>query len=171
MERNAEYVRIGLKTLAKRIRGNAAIKQQPQIKSIKLPIIRMAPQSAAGTLGSILDASKLLKEQISLQMDGYFDRIDMGMHIRHSTGDDGFQFPLVLGSLFPESFLAETVRVQILSVEEDQRSELWLHAKDQNIEPGMSRIWLGSNVSPLGSIANATVAHHGYRRCFQHRMS
>ena len=82
-------------------------------------------------------------------MDDYFDQIDMGTYVRHSPDDDSFQFPLQLRSLLPESFLAESVRVQILGVEEDQRSELWLHANGQNIKPGVSKIWLGSNVSRL----------------------
>ena len=165
LERNTDYVRIGLKTLAKRIQANAALQQQSPSKSMKLTNIRQASASAASSLTSILNTSKLLKEQISLSMDGYFDRIDMGMYVRHSNDDDAFEFPLVLRSLLPESFLAESMRVQILSVEEGQRSELWLHANDQNIEPGMCKIWLRSNVSPLGSTVNAAVAHKAHRRC------
>lgn len=80
-------------------------------------------------------------------MDIYLDRIDMGLHMRHSPNDDSFEFPLVLRSLLPESFLAESVRAQILGVEEDLHPELWLHANGQNIEPGTCKIWLRSNVS------------------------
>lgn len=145
MERNEDYVRIGLKVLAKTIRSKAAIEQQPQETLTKLANIHQPRQCAMGSLSGILSASKSLKELVSLPMDTYFDPIDMGMYVRHSPDDDGFQFPLVLRSLLPESFLAESVRVQILSVEEDQRSELWLHANGQNIEPGTSSIWLGSN--------------------------
>lgn len=165
-ERNADYVRIGLKTMAKSIQRKDAIRQQPQSELMRLAGIDQASRSAS-SLSSILKASELLKEQLSLPMDDYFDRVDLGMYIRHSTDDDGFQFPLVLRSLLPESFFAESVQVQILSVGEDQRSELWLHADGQNIRPGMSRIWLGSNVSPLRSTANAMVADSGYRRCSQ----
>ena len=147
LERNDDYIRIGLMILAKTARSNSAVRQQPQINSIKLANILQPPQSAAGSLSEILSASKLLKEQIPVTMDTYFDRIDMGMYVRHSPDDDGFQFPLVLRSLLPESFLADSVRVQILSVKEDQRSELWLYANGQNIETGTSRIWLRSNVS------------------------
>ena len=166
LERNVDYVRIGLKMLSKRIQGNAALQQQSPIESMKLANIRQASGSAASSFTSILKASKLLKEQISLSMDGYFDRIDMGMYVRHSNDDDAFEFPLVLQSLLPESFLAESMRVQILSVEEGQRSELWLHANNQSIEPGMCKIWLRSKVSPLGLTVNAAVAHKGRRRCF-----
>lgn len=166
-EQNEDYVRIGLKILAKTIRSTAAIRQQPQSKSLKLANVHQPPQSATGSLSSILSASKLLKIQITLPMDAYFDRIDMGAYVRHSPDDDGFQFPLVLRSLLPEKFLAESVRVQILSVEGDHRSELWLQANGQIIEPGTSRIWLRSNVSRFHSIPNATVAHKADRRCFQ----
>ena len=165
LERNTDYVRIGLKTLAKRIQANAALQQQSPSKSMKLTNIRQASASAASSLTTILNTSKLLKEKISLSMDGYFDRIDMGMYVRHSNDDDAFEFPLVLRSLLPESFLAESMRVQILSVEDGQRSELWLHANDQSIEPGMCKIWLRSNVSPLGSTVNAAVAHKAHRQC------
>lgn len=171
MERNEDYVRIGLKVLAKTIRSKAAIKQQPQETLTKLANIHQPRQCAMGSLSGILSASKSLKELVSLPMDTYFDPIDMGMYVRHSPDDDGFQFPLVLRSLLPESFLAESVRVQILSVEEDQRSELWLHANGQNIEPGTSSIWLGSNVSWFCSTPYATVAHNAYRRCSQLGMS
>ena len=167
LERNADYVRIGLKTLAKRIRAKAVIQQQSSAESMKLAHVHQVSRSAANSLSSILDISRLLENQVSLSMDNYFDCIDLGLHVRHSTDDDGFQFPLVLRSLLPESFLAESVRVQILSVEEGQRFELWLDAKDQNIEPGSSRIWLGSNVSPLRSSFNATVADNRNSRCSQ----
>lgn len=164
-KRNADYVPIRLKTMAKSIQRQDAIRQQPQSELMRLASINQASGSAS-SLSSILKSSKLLKEQLSLPMDDYFDRVDLGMYVRHSTDDDGFQFPLVLRSLLPESFVAESVQVQILSIGEDQRSELWLHANGQNIRPGMSRIWLGSNVSPLRSTANAMVADGGYRRCF-----
>ena len=149
MSPNAEYVRIRMKTLAKTTGGKAASGQQPQTIPMKLANFHQSSKSARGSLSLILSASKLLKEQISLPMDDYFDQIDMGIHVRHSPDDDSFQFPLQLRSLLPESFLAESVRVQILGVEEDQRSELWLQANGQNIEPGVSKIWLGSNVSRL----------------------
>ena len=159
LERNADYVRIGLKTLARKIQGNAALQQQSPTESMKLANIRHASASTANSLTTILNTSKLLNEQISLSIDGYFDRIDMGMYLRHSNDDDAFEFPLVLRSLLPESFLAESVRVHILSVEEGQRSEVWLHANNQSIKPGMCKIWLRSNVSPLDSTVNAVVAH------------
>ena len=162
-ERNADYVRTGLKTLAKKIQGQATIQQQSPRESMTLANVYQASVSAGSGLSSILNTSNLLKEQMSVSMDGYFDRIEMGMYIRHSINDDGFQFPLVLRSLLPESFRAESVRVQILSVEESQHFELWLHANGQSIEPGMCRIWLGSNVSPLNSTVNAMVAHSGSR--------
>ena len=167
LERNEDYVRIALKMMVKTIRSEAAIGQQSQVNSTKLANRRQSPQGATGSLSGILSASNSLEEQIPLPMDAYFDRIDMGMYVRHSPDDDGFQLPLMLRSLLPESFLAESVRVQILSVEEDQPFELWLHANGQNIEPGTSRIWLNSNVSRLLSTPHATVAHNAYRRCFQ----
>lgn len=145
--RNEDYVRIGLKTLAKKIQIKADIRQQPRINSMKIESIRQPPPSAASSLSGILRTSKLLKEHIGLPMETYFDRIDMGMYVHHSSDDDGFQFPLVFRSLLLESFFAESVRVQLLSIEEDQRSELWLHANGQEIGPGTSKIWLRAKVS------------------------
>lgn len=171
LARNEDYVRIGLKILAKKIRSNIAFIQQSQIDMMNPEDIRQPAQSATGSLSGIISASKLLKEHLPLPMDIYFDRIDLGRYVRHSPDEDGFQFPLILRSLFPESFLAESVRVQIISVEEDQRSELWLYANAQKIEPGTSRIWLSSNVSRFRSTFNVTVAHNAYRRCIQPGMS
>ena len=171
LARNEDYVRIGLKILAKKTRSSTALSQQSQNSSMNPEDICPSAQSATSSLGGVISASKLLKEQITLPMDVYFDRIDVGRYLRHSPSDDGFQFPLILRSLFPESFLAESVRVQIISVEEDQRSELWLYASAQKIEPGMSRIWLSSNVSHFRSISKVTVAHNAYRQCFQPGMS
>ena len=147
LQRNYDYIRVGLRILAETVRNNATVRQQPKVNPIKLVHTRPPPHSAAGSLSGVLSASKALKENLSVPMDTYFNRIEMGLYVRHSPDDDGFEFPLVLGSLFPESFLAESVGVQILSVNEDQRSELWLHANCQNIEPGTSKIWLRSNVS------------------------
>ena len=119
-----------------------------------------------GSLGEIFSASNLSKEQITLPMNDYFDHIDMGIYVRHSPDDDGFQFPFLFRSLLPESFFAESVRVQISSIDGDQRSELCLHASGQYIEPGMSKIWLGSNVS-RSRFLRASVAHDGHRQCSQ----
>ena len=149
VEPNANYVRIGMKTLAKKTRSKAASGQQPRMDSMKLANAYQSSKSSTGSLSLILSASRLLKEQVLLPMDEYFDQIDMGIYVRHSPDDDSFQFPLLLRSLLPESFLAESVQVQILGVEQDQRSELWLHAHGQNIEAGVSNIWLASNVSRL----------------------
>ena len=148
MERNEDYVRIGLKILARTIRSRAAIRQQPQISSMKPANARCPPQSATASLSGIISASKILKEPITLPTDNYFDNIDMGTYVCHSPDDDGFQFPLILGSLLTESLLAESVRVQIVSTE-DHPFELWLHASGQKIEPGTSRIWVRSNVRPF----------------------
>ena len=171
IERKEDYVRMRLKILAKTSRRNAATGQQARINSVKPVNTRQPPQKASRSLSSIFSTSKRLKEQILLPMETYYDRIDLGIYVRHSSIDDSFQLPLSLGSLLPESFLAESVRVQILSVEEDQRSELWLHADNQKIEPGTSRIWLVSNVSQFCSTLNATIAHNAYRRCSQHGTS
>ena len=149
MERNADYVRVGMEKLVLMIQGKAAVKRQSQIDSMRPANFSQPSQRAGCSLSGVLTASKLLEEKILLPMDSYFDHIDMEIHVRHSADDDGFQLPLVLRSLLPESFVAESARVQILSVEQDQRSELWLHANGQNIEPGMSRIWLDSKVGRL----------------------
>lgn len=148
VERNEDYVRIGMKTLAKKIRGGASIRKQAQSHSMKLTNNCRPLQSAnslIGSLSKIFSSSTLLKEQMTFPMNDYFDCIDMGIYVRHSPDDDGFQFPLVLRSLLPDSFLAESVRVRIQSIDGDQLSEICLHAIDQYIEPGMSKLWLGSN--------------------------
>ena len=147
LQRDDDYNRVGLRILAETVRSDATVRQRSKVNPMKLVHTRQPPHSAAGSLSGVLNASKSLKENLPVQMDTYFNRIEMGLYVRHSPYDDGFEFPLVLGSLFPESFLAESVGVQLLSVKEDQRSELWLHADCQNIEPGTSRIWLRSNVS------------------------
>lgn len=167
MEQNDDYVRIGFKILAKTIRSKAATGQQPQVNSIKFTNICQPPLSATSSLSDILSASNSLKDPLTLPMDTYFDRIDMGMYMRHSPDDDGFELSLILRSLLPESFLAESVRAQILGVEEDLHPELWLHASGQNIEPGVCRIWLRSNVSQCSCIPRAMVAHNAHRRCSQ----
>lgn len=171
MERVEDYVRVGLRILAKTIRSQAAMSQQPQMKLTKLANCSRSPQNVTGSLSGILSASKSLKDQISMPMDTYFDRIDVGMYVRHSPSDDSFQFPLNLRSLLPEGFLAESVRVQILSVEEEQRSELWLDANGQYIESGTSQIWLRSNVSRSRSTLDVMVAQNAHRGCFQAGMS
>ena len=167
VEQNADYVRISMKMMAKRMRGEIAIKHQSQVNSKKPANGIQYLHRATGSLSGILNISKLLEEQVMLPMDSYFDQIDMGIHIRHSADNDGFQFPLILRSLLSESFVADSIRVQIVRTEQDQRSELWLHASNQTIEVGKSVMWLGAKVSPLCFIPRVTVAHNGYRRCFQ----
>ncbi len=126
-----EYVRIKLKALAKMIHGR---NQRPL-------------ENATGYLGEVMNASITLGAEISVAMNDYFDNIQLGKYIRHFADRDGFELQLNVRSLLPVDLPIDSMRVSLLCVEEDQRSELWMAtAGPQIIKQGLGEITLESNV-------------------------
>ncbi|KAK4698015.1 trafficking protein particle complex subunit 10, partial [Lecanoromycetidae sp. Uapishka_2] len=154
-----EYVRIALRTLAKIIHSTSGASKQ----------LRIGVKRGAGTLQpisntkvdirEIIAASQPLTQAVLVPLDHYFNDIHLDKYIGQSPQHDGFVVSLRMQSLLPGSFEATSVKVKMLAIGEEQRSELWLSTDGtRSIKTGMVNIKLNSNMMlpgwyTLGSIA------------------
>lgn len=141
-----DYVRIALRTLAKAVRSTSRATTESRTGSIE-PRAWHTLSSTTVCLKDIIAASVSLDQPVSVPMDQYFDNVRLDTHILHSPDHDGFTLNLQLRNLVPEAMEAVTVRARLISVGEEQRSELWLTTDGVRVvKPGMARITLRSNV-------------------------
>ena len=147
LRRIEDYVRIALRTLAKAVRSTSRATTESRTGSIEQPRAWHTLSSTTVCLKDVIAASVSLDQPVSVPMDQYFDNIRLDTHILHSLDHGGFTLNLQLRNLIPEDMEAVTVRARLISVGEEQRSELWLAAECvQVVKPGMARITLRSNV-------------------------
>lgn len=134
--RNEEYVRVGLKIVAKVVRESEIFfKFQPDIAS-----------KALG-LSDLVVASRSLGEPIPVSIDNYFGDISLDPYPQHYNDHDGFQLQLRLRNRTSQALEAEQIRVQIVSLEEDHQSNLWLAAEGVHfLPPGAATIPVGTKV-------------------------
>lgn len=136
MSRVEDYIQVGLKIVAKLVHENEApFSIQPNI----------GPKPSS--LNFLISASKSLEEPISVSMNKYFRNITVDPYLHHCKDHDGFQLQLRLRNCTLEAVEAQQIQVQIVSIEEEHRSELWLTAEGFHIlESGVADILLGTKV-------------------------
>ena len=135
LDRNQEYIAVALHILEKIVQRR-----------------RIAPRhqmsgNASGHLRELISASKSLDQPISIPMGNYFGDIRLDPFLHHSDVHDGFRLLLQFLYLMPGSLVAQNVRARIVTVDEEQRNEIWLAAEgNERLEPGSVKVLLGSNV-------------------------
>ena len=124
-----EYVSVALRALASACTGSSA---------------------SIGSMWSLKDlirASAKIHEHISVPFDQYFLERNLDPYISHYTDHDGFKTTTHFRSMLSETFEAKSVQVRIVSIAEEQQSEVWLSsAVGKSIKPGMNKIEVGSKV-------------------------
>lgn len=146
MSLDEEYIQVGLKLVAKVVRG----KEAPFT-------IQPSDGPKQVSLKNLISASRSLGEPISVSMDQYFCNIEVDPYLHHCKDHDGFQLQLRLCNCTSEAIGAQHIQIQIISVEEEHRSELWLTAERFHVlEPGMVTVLLGTKVckKALDSLIN-----------------
>ncbi|MCJ1467387.1 hypothetical protein MMC07_006011 [Pseudocyphellaria aurata] len=136
MSRIEEYIHVGLKLVAKLVHEKEA------------PFsIRPNNRSKPLSLNILISASKSLRRPISVSMNKYFRNITVDPYLHHCKDHDGFQLQLRLRNCTLETIEAEQIQAQIVSMEDEHRSELWLTAEGFHVlEPGVVDILLGTKV-------------------------
>lgn len=135
--RDEEYVRVGLKIVAKVVRDSK------NLFKVQQNII-----SKALCLPDLILASRSLGEPISVSIDSYFGDISLDPYPQHYNDHDGFQLQLKFQNRTSQALEVEQIRVQIVSLEEDHQSSLWLAAEGVHIlAPGAATILVGTKVS------------------------
>lgn len=131
-----EYVRIGLKMVAKLVRQSRSPLRVQPIAAYK-----------SLSLSDLISTSKSLGEPITVPLEKYFRDITVDPYPRHYDDHDGFQLQLRLWNGTIGAIEAQQIQVQISNIEEDVHSETWLTSENFHIlEPGVVTILLGTKV-------------------------
>ena len=151
LDQTEDYVRIGLKVLAKTYRSRFG-SSQSQVNNAD-DLASCEPRDGSEqSLGALLTASKSLNDPVSLPLLDYFDHVHLSSHIQHSQERGAFSLDLHFRSLLPEQFQAESIRAELICTVQSQNTRLALVAGDaQIISPGMMKVMI---VSKVGSIWN-----------------
>lgn len=124
LERNEEYVDTALKILAKQIQDGKADSEEADVKSLSNRILK--PGGGVKYLEDAIAVSRSLQTSLSVPIDQYFGEMVLDPRIRHEDGKDGSSVHLGLHHVMTEKLLVDEVKVRLVSVDEDQRSEVWL---------------------------------------------
>lgn len=124
LERNEEYVGIALKILAKQVQVWKSELEEAHVKSLSRRKIKLG--GGVRYLEDAVAVSRSLEKAISVPIDHYFGPVVLDPQICHQDGKDGFLMHLSLQHVMQEDLLVDEVKVCLISVDEDQRSELWL---------------------------------------------
>lgn len=121
LERNEEYVDVALRILAKQVQGWKADLEEADVK-----LLSRRTRGGVQYLEDAVAVSRSLQKGLSVPIDQYFGEVVLDPQISHKDGKDGFTMHLSLHHILKENLLVDEVKVRLVSVDEDQRSELWL---------------------------------------------
>lgn len=170
LERNEEYVGIGLKILAKlveRMRGDVDGPRQSSLSTID----RRYPDTAQ-YLEDIVRVSKTLDQSSVVRLEDYFDPFSLDPRVRHQEGRDGFEIQLQTNHIMQAELQAEEVQIRLVSVQEDNRHEFWLSKRNPALwKPGAINIVVESQTMQPGLYAMKEIVIRAGNVTFQHDAS
>lgn len=140
LSRTQEFIRAGLQILAK------ATRQGPMSFFTKQDTPHV-PGGFGHYLRDIIKASESLEGTISAPLGRHFGNVSLEPYIQHFKERDGFQLSLELESLMPEAFEAHSIRVKLVSVNEEQRCNIWLGTETRvYLRQGPNRVIIQTTV-------------------------
>lgn len=136
LSRADDYIRIGLKVVAKLACGNATASRY-----------RWRQDTMSFGLTELILASRQVDQAISVPMDSYFCGIVIDPYPRPHADHDGFQMKIHVHSLMQEVLEAQQIQISLISVEDDHRSELSLTTNIiYSLKPGTTIVFVETNV-------------------------
>ena len=136
INQNEEFVRIGLKIVAK-----LAIENRTNSRN------RDTLERKAPSLADLIVASTTLAKQLTVPLHDFFRNITVDPYVRPYNDHDGFYLQFRLTNLTSDVIEAQSIRAKLTSIDEGHPAELWVVAdKVTLIQPGITVISLGSKV-------------------------
>lgn len=136
MGRDDDYIRIGLKIVAKLAGGNATASRD-----------RWRQDTMSFSLTELISASRKVDHAIAVPMDSYFGSIVLDPYPRPYDDHDGFQLQIQVHSLMQEVLEPQHIQMNLVSVDDDHRSELCLTTNvTHSLKPGITKVLVGTNV-------------------------
>lgn len=133
LDRKEEYVSIALKIIAKQVEAKRRLGDGLH-RQMQKPSLTISG-SSRDWLNSLIEASKSLKRQIITPIERYFGQVSLSAQVKHHKERDSFYLQLNIKADLPEVFNADEVRVCLVQILQEQRTELWLSAGNVRIAP------------------------------------
>ena len=148
LDRKEEYVSVALKIVAKQVETNR--RSRDNWKAGLPKSNSAATEASRSYLHNLITTSKSLERQIVAPVERYFGHVSLDSQIRHNEKHDSFHLLLKLKLQALETLPAEEIRVCLVRMTEEQRSELWLTAANAKMAAGeVTNISVASRVSFL----------------------
>ena len=146
LDRKEEYVSVALKIVAKQVEAKRRLRDNWKA-DLPRPSSAVS-ETSESYLHSLIAASKSLERQTTAPIDRYFGFVSLDPQIRHNDKHDSFHLLLKLQLQALETFLAEEIRVCLMRMIGEQRSELWLTAANVTIAAEeITKVSVASRVS------------------------
>lgn len=158
LNRKDEYVRTLLDLLAKssasRVSFNSASRRAGDEHVMNMPSDWLNDDKidTTGVLVELVNYSQQLPYDVSVQMADYFTEIAVEPNLRHYEDKDGFQLRLQFRHVLEDEIEIRAAKIRLVSATSTTAKDIWLETPEAlTIKKGLSRVWLGCNVSWLPS--------------------
>jgi hypothetical protein len=158
LNRKDEYVRTLLDLLAKSAASRMSFKTASRradandISDMPRDWLNDDKVDTSGIFTELLDFSQQLPYDVTVQMPKYFSDISVEPYVRHYNDKDGFQLRLQFRHILEDVVEIKAAKVRLVSADSAQVKDIWLESSEPiQLKKGMTRIWLGSNVSVSAS--------------------
>ena len=142
--RKEEYVRIGLRTLAK---SACATKAWGSSRAALAERSNNAARGNLESIDSLATESKSLSESVVIDMEDLFSNIQIQPYVQHEEKQDRFWLTLSFNSLLQDGFTAHEAQGGIFNSSEGQNKEIWLKSDGPvKVRSGRCSVDLFSNV-------------------------
>ena len=134
LDRKEEYVNIVLKLLAKQVHQ---LRTEDSAETSLSALAGQKPDYTKTLFKDIVAVSDSVQQSFSVPIERYFSGMLLKPQLIHRHDHDGFSMQLQLRNLV-ESFQPKEVKIRLINVGENQRSELWLwNTEPPVLSPGL----------------------------------
>jgi len=160
LNRKDEYARTLLNILAKsagnKIANRTSSSQNGSTKISKIASKDWLDDDDVDTVGffeELISFSEQLPYDLNVPMVQYFGETVVEPYVRHFDGKDGFQLRLQFRHVLEDEVAIRRARIRLVSATPGQTKDIWLEsAEDLQLQSGVCRIWLSSNVCALPKV-------------------
>lgn len=156
LNRKDEYVRTLLDLLAKSAASRMSFKTTSRradandISDMPRDWLNDDKVDTVGIFNELIAFSQQLPYDVTVQMPKYFGDIMVEPYVRHYDDKDGFQLRLQFRHILEDEIEIKSAKVRLVSADSSQIKDVWLESSNPlKLQKGLTKTWLGCNVSPL----------------------
>ncbi|EFQ35564.1 hypothetical protein CGRA01v4_10881 [Colletotrichum graminicola] len=153
LQRKDEFIRVGLKLLAKAAAAeNEKLQRRKRLSLGARSEIQYPDKSAiAGFLDDVLSVAKTLSNEVRVPLGHFFTQVEVVGPPEYHTGRDCFSLTVKLHSLLMDDLSLEKATIRLSRTTPGGAKEVWLHTPEPNtLRPGVNKLLLTSTTNVSG---------------------